>query len=100
MLAIYYSHYYLYCSNLLTDIEVFITPVEMDVLEGFSAVFECFAYGVHIEKLKWSRDFEPLHKDKVNQLLLLVKLFIMVCLSFSISIMKSLLKTLTKLYLS
>ena len=49
----------------IIELRVLAHPGRLEVLEGFSAEFECFAeVNVHVE-LEWSRDYEPLLQNKV-----------------------------------
>ena len=51
---------------IFADLTVYTTPNQLNALEGFYAVFECYVIANVVDKIEWSRDFEPLHEDKVN----------------------------------
>ena len=56
---------------ILLGLAVFIAPIRRDILEGLFVLFDCFARRRQSPavKMTWSREFEPLHEDKVKQYL-------------------------------
>ena len=56
---------YLMLLFLCEELSISIYPNKVEVIEGFIAVFECLIEGNVIDKINWTRDFEPLHYSKV-----------------------------------
>ncbi len=49
----------------LKELDMFVSPIKLEVVEGFIAAFECFIEGIIVGEINWRRDHEPLNFSKV-----------------------------------
>ena len=49
----------------IVELKIFASPARLEVIVGFLAIFECFVEVNVLDKLEWSRDYEPLLHNKV-----------------------------------